>query len=102
MTNIGHRQNKQAKGFTKHYESREAKGRIRITNPKHPNYDPKEIDITRLIVKGTLDSLYGHRFLIKRIKIEHPIDKGFFKEVIILNDMGKSLVRRMKRERGII
>ena len=95
---MNNRPNKQAVGFTKHYERREKQGRKTITNPKHPAYNPKEEMIVRLIVRGTLDELRGKMFLVKKIKIEHPIDKGFFKEVFVLTDSGRALLRRKKRD----
>lgn len=92
------RHNKQAKGFTKHQERREKLGRVRITNPKHPNYNPKEVIITKLIVKGTLDHLSGSKsFLFKKAKIEHPTDKGYFKEGYILTDWGRARLRTMRQ-----
>ena len=99
---MNNRPNKQAIGFSKHYERREKMGRVRITNPKHPSYNVKEEMITRLIVKGTLDELRGKMFMTKKIKIEHPIDKGFFKDAVVLSDWGRSLLKRKKRELSFI
>lgn len=97
QSNVKNRPNKTAKGFTKHLERREAMGRTRISNPKHPNYNPKEILVTKLIVKGTLDHLAGSKtFYFKKAKIEHPTDKGYFKEGYILNDSGKSRLKTMR------
>lgn len=95
---MNNRPNKQAVGFTKHYERREKQGRTRISNPKHPLYKSKDEMIVSLIVRGTLDELRGKMFLTKKIKIEHPIDKGFFKEAIVLTDSGRALLKRKKRE----
>lgn len=98
-SNVKQRLNKQAKGFTKHYERNEAKGRVTISNPKHPQYDAiKAPLINTLIVRGTLDHLSGNKmFLIKKVKVEHPTDKGYFKEVYILTDSGKRLLKSRKR-----
>jgi hypothetical protein len=99
FSNVKNRPNKQAKGFTKHYERREKMGRQRVTNPKHPLYKPKEKIINTLIVKGTLDVLKGYTFLKKKVILEHPIDKGYFKEVYVLSDMGKNYLQRLKVEK---
>ena len=100
---IGHRQNKTAKGFTAHYERREKLGRVRISNPKHPLYkEEKEKIILALIVRGTLDSFAKRGGvgsilgLAKKVKKEHPIDKGYFKEVYVISDCGKRRLRELK------
>ncbi len=100
-SNVENRPNKIAKGFTKHYEREEAKGKIRISNPKHLNYnEEKSIIINKLIVRGTTDELRGYSlFYRKLIKKEHPIDKGYFKEVYVLSDMGKAKLARLKRKK---
>lgn len=100
-SNVENRPNKTAKGFTKHYERREAKGQIRITNPKHANYnEEKDRIINKLIVKGTTDELRGYStFFRKLIRKEHLVDKGYFKEVYVLSDMGKLKLARLKREK---
>ena len=90
-SNTKNRPNKQAKGFTKHYERRKAMGRNQL---------PKE-DVNTLIVRGTLDELGRGRWMItKKIKIEHPVDKGYFKEVYVLHEKyGKTLLNHKKRMR---
>ena len=99
-SNVNNRPNRVAKGFTKHYERREAQNKQRITNPNHPLYKEKEKLINRLIVRGTTDDLHGYSLLYRKlIKIEHPIDRGFFKQVYILSDMGKGRLKRLKREK---
>ena len=101
ISNIKNRPNKLAKGFTKHYERREAKGQIRISNPKHPKYnEEKERIINNLIVRGTTDKLNGYSFIYRKlIKKEHPVDKGYFKEVYVLTDSGRAKLARLKREK---
>lgn len=99
---IPKRGNKQAQGFTNHYERRKAKGEVTIiAHPKHPNYnEEKERILLGLLVRGTLDVLgAGKWMLTKRIKIEHPTDKGYFKEVVVLTDNGKKLYQRKIREK---
>ena len=97
ISNVKNRPNKVAKGFTKFLERRESLGRIRISNPKHPNYSPKEPTILRLAVKGTMDHLAATNYKIKKVRIEHPIDKGYFKEAYILTDIGKQRLKTMRR-----
>jgi hypothetical protein len=98
---LKNRHNKTAKGFSIHEEQRKLKGRIRISNPKHPNYNPtKYKTLLKLMVKGTTDVLAGgYTFMVKKIKKEHPIDKGYFKECYILSDFGKMKLKRLKREK---
>lgn len=100
MTNVHNRPNKVAKGFTKHYERNEKLDKRRITNPKHSDYNPKDSIINSLIVRGTTDSLSGGlSFFVSRVKIEHPIDRGYFKEVYILSNFGKAKLRNLKEDR---
>jgi hypothetical protein len=97
ISNVKNRPNKVAKGFTKHYERNEKLGKSRIDNPKHPDYKEKSSHINSLIVRGTTDVLAGGMlFLIKKIKKEHPIDKGYFKEVFVLSEFGKAKLRNKK------
>ena len=49
-----------------------------------------------LNVRGTLDHLAATNFKIKKVKIEHPIDKGYYKEAYILSEMGKKRLKTMK------
>lgn len=83
----GNRSNKTAVGITK-----------TITDQKRNTRLKRDVEI--LSVYGTLDILRGGtlKFLIKKIKVEHPIDKGYYKEIYVLNDMGKlhHKVRRNK------
>lgn len=94
------RPNKTAKGFTMHHIRREKLGRTTITNPMHPKYNPKVELVNTLIVRGTLDLLTkrggGIMGIAKRVKKEHPIDKGYFKEVYIISDYGKRLLNNLK------
>ena len=51
----------------------------------------------KLFVFGTFDPLAkGHNYKIKKIKKEHPIDKGYFKEVYVLTDTGRNKLKRLK------
>lgn len=60
---------------------------------KHKSKDEK----LKLFVFGTFDTLAkGYNCYIKKIKKEHPIDKGYFKEVYVLTDMGKNKLKRLK------
>ena len=60
---------------------------------KHKSKDEK----LKLFVFGTFDPLArGYNCYIKKIKKEHPIDKGYFKEVYVLTDMGKNKLKRLK------
>ena len=43
-----------------------------------------DMDFLKLAVRGTLDVLARTRFDIVRIKIEHPTNRGYFKEVYVL------------------
>jgi hypothetical protein len=92
--NLKNRPNKQAKGFTKHYERNKAKGRTYIENPAHPAFNAT---LNTLIVRGTLDHLAKTKFYLKKVRIEHPTDKGFFKDAYILNESGKKLLQSRKR-----
>ena len=94
QSNVSNRHNKQAKGFTKHYERRERMGR-KLVLKKSPT--EAESTITKLIVRGTLDHLARTNFFFKKVMVEHPIDKGYFKEVYILTDSGKARLRTMKK-----
>lgn len=97
---IGKRHNKLAQGMSENEERHQTKGIKRISNPKHPDYNPKYEDLLSLMVHGTCDKLVGGtlRFMKKKVKIEHPQFMGYFKEVYILNDWGKAKVKRMKKE----
>jgi len=60
---------------------------------KHKAKDEK----LKLFVFGTFDTLAkGHNYNIKKIKKEHPIDNGYFKEVYILTDIGRNKLKRLK------
>lgn len=99
ISNVYQRPNKVSKGFTKHYEKWAQKGRQRISNNKHPNYNKRGTaqEILSLIVRGTTDKLNGLGFVYKKkILKEHPIDKGYFKEVYVLTDAGKRKLKNLK------
>lgn len=87
FSNVDKRPNKVAKGFTKHHERNMSKGK--------ENMKP---DIGSLIVRGTTDVLAKKTSLgiSKRILKEHPTDKGYFKEVLILSDAGKLKLKQLK------
>jgi len=89
------RQNKLANGFSK--MSADTK---RISNPNHPDYNDEQFHtLLMLTVYGTTDVLAKRRCggfsgLAKRTKIEHKTDKGYFKDVIVLSDYGKRLLKK--------
>lgn len=95
FSNVASRPNKTAKGFTKHYERNSQLGKERKVSMSILDTDY----IGKLTVYGTCDVLAGNRFayFIKTVIIEHPIDKGYFKKVLILNERGKSKLRMLKR-----
>ena len=94
ISRVKYRPNKIAKGFTKHYERRNKKINIK-----------KERLLLSLILYGTCDELAnragGVLHISKRIKKEHPIDKGYFRDVIVLSDYGKKLLKKIKQIRLI-
>lgn len=101
FSNVKDRPNRVAKGFTKQSERWKIQGRVRISNDKHPDYNKRgnAMDVLKLTVRGTTDELLGlGMFLKKKVKKEHPIDKGYFKEVYVLSDFGKNKLKRLKNE----
>ena len=95
------RQNRTAIGFSLNEERRVKHGKVRISNPKHPDYnEEKDRILLGLMVRGTTDVLKGGYYMLcKKIKIEHPTDKGFFKEVYVLNEFGKNRLKKLKQNR---
>jgi hypothetical protein len=96
------RGNKTATGFMVTEKRREkTTGRVRISNPKHPQYNEEKSRINgKLMVYGTCDSLarlfnYG----VKKVKKEHSVDFGYFKEVYILSDSGRSKLKSMRYDK---
>ncbi len=88
LSNVDNRPNKIAKGCTKHFERNQARGK-----------DNNNINFNTLIVRGTLDGLAkrsGVLSIAKKIKVEHKTDKGYFKEVYVLSDFGKRLLKNLK------
>jgi hypothetical protein len=88
-----------AKGFTAHYERRAAQGRKRpfLLPPIVPTEASiKYNQIDWFILFGSLDELNRRRLLTgaisKKVKIEHPTDKGYFKEVYVLSKYGRRLL----------
>jgi hypothetical protein len=57
----------------------------------------KQSDRNKLQLFGNFDSLHRLLGISKKIKIEHPTDKGYFKEVHVLSDIGKTRLRIAKR-----
>lgn len=57
------------------------------------------VDVNTLLCYGTLDSLRGHAYLIQRKEVAHPIEPGYTKIVFGLNDVGRTKLKRMRRER---
>lgn len=100
---VANRPNKIAKGFTKHLEARQAKGRQRkVDKPWIPLADQKQYIIGNLSIYGTCDTLAKRKGIVLRIakvvKKEHPIDKGYFKEVYVLTEYGKKLLKNKLRK----
>ncbi len=92
------RPNKNALGFTLHLEARRKKGKDYISNPKHPAYNDATCrKMGMLGVYGSFDSLANRKglsySLSKKVMKEHPIDKGYFKEVYIISSYGKRLLK---------
>lgn len=86
ISRLEFRPNKVAYGFTKNNDRNVKAGKVRITNPKHPDYnEDKARTINRLIVYGTNDLLASSR-LFKFVKVQkpHPTDSGYFKDVYVL------------------
>lgn len=85
-------------------ERRQAQGRKRVDNPKHPEYNKRGtyVSVLHLMVKGTTCQTMNLQFLIKRVTVAHPTDYGYYKEVYVLNDMGKSALRRKKYEKQML
>lgn len=52
--------------------------------------------VRTLWVRGTLDILARSRFDRTWISKEHPIDKGYYKKVLVLNDTGRSELNRLR------
>ena len=95
---LKHRPNRIAKGFTKQEENRKAKGKTRIGNPVHPNFNHI---VNTLVVRGTLDELgAGYWMFKKRVIINHPTDAGFKKEVFVLSELGKNKLKRLKQKKA--
>ncbi len=94
------RPNRKAKGALYTEKRRElTTGKNRISNPKHPQYNEVKDRINlKLMCHGTCDSLAKMvNYSVKKIKREHPTDKGYFKECYILTDSGRAKLKRMKR-----
>lgn len=92
------RHNNNARGFAYTDERRKkmtGKSRPMGMGPLHNRTD----SLNRLNVYGTCDpSASGMHMFLKTIKIPHPTDYGYFKEVKVFNDMGKRLYQRKKNE----
>ena len=100
--NLPRRGNKTASGFTFTEERRKkTTGKVRVSNPQHPKYNEEKSRINgRLMVLGTCDSLARMiNYNFKRVKKEHSVDFGYFKEVYILSDYGRSKLKSMRYEK---
>jgi len=94
---IPKRPNKLAQGMTRNENTRIGKGKKRISNPQHPDYNR---DLSRLMVLGTTDELGKLiNYSFKRITKNHPTDMGYAKQVYILSDFGKLKLQRMRYEK---
>jgi hypothetical protein len=88
------RPNKVAQGFTDHEERRKAMGRSRIQNPMHPQYNH---ELGKLTVWGTTDELAkGVNYMVRKVVKSHPTDMGYFKQMYVLSDFGKTKLKRMR------
>ena len=54
----------------------------------------------KLVVYGTFDVLGKTKRDFKHISIEHKTDKGYFKRVIILSEIGKEKLKRLIEKRN--
>lgn len=97
ISNVKNRPNKTAKGMTYTWE-RQCKTKANKTKANKI----LSFEVNTLIVRGTLDILAkrtgGVLSISKKISIEHPIDKGYFKQVYVLSDVGKRLLREAKNK----
>jgi len=69
--------------------------------PEKDNYAGKTKILLSLAVRGTTDILGRFRFSIKGVVKHHPIDSDYTKRVLVLNDMGKRKLSRLKFKRGV-
>ena len=102
FSSVDNRPNKVAGGFTKQSERWDTQGRVRISNPQHPEFNKRGTyrEVLSLTVRGTTDVLTSmHHHLFKKVKKEHPIDKGYFKEVLVLSDWGRTKLRTKKYDK---
>lgn len=101
MAYAPNRPNKIAAGITKNELRRKKFGKPeRNSLVGYAGYTPHNADILRLSVKGTLDELTGNTYYMKRVKVLHPTDYGYSKEVFVLNDSGRSKLKRMRYEQN--
>jgi hypothetical protein len=94
------RPNRKAKGALYTEKRRElTTNKKRISNPKHPDYnETKDRTALKLMCFGTCDTLAKLiNYSVKKIKKEHPTDKGYFKECYVLTDSGRTKLKRMKK-----
>ncbi len=101
LNRLPKRPNRNAQGFL-YTEVRRFKmtGKQRISNDKHPDYNAEKDRVClALNVHGTCDTIGRGRWMfVKKAKIEHPENKGYFKEGYILTPAGKAKLLRMKNE----
>lgn len=90
-------QSRKCFGYYQVLHDREARGGKMVKSEK---YKQKTLLLTTLAVQGTLDELRsrGMMGISKTIRKEHPIDKGYYKEVKVLSDHGKWLLKMKRRK----
>ena len=76
------RPNKLAVGVNKTEYRNIARGKGRTSNTKHIAYNGEQ---SRIVLA-----------LAKKVKKEHSTDKGYYREVYILSDYGKTLLKNKK------
>ncbi len=87
ISNVANRPNKLAKGLTKHYERR-----VKMNRGTHV----ADV-VSKLMVRGTTDHLTNKWLYFKKVLVEHPTDKGYFKSVITLTDTGRKRLQTMRQ-----
>lgn len=90
FSNAENRPNRTAKGMTRTYERGRRWGK-----------EVRKPDVGTLMVRGTCDPLakrMGVASLSKKVMKEHPTDKGYFKQVYVLSDFGRTRLQNLKRK----
>jgi len=83
------RPNKTAAGICFTQQRQKNMGKHRIKNNVLYDQEDKVI-VLRLSMRGSCDVLASNWLLCHRVKVEHPIDKGYFKEAYVLTKQGKA------------